>query len=127
MIRTSSTARVEFVELCGQLRDDGHSGSARSPGGDPGHYASLAAALAVTVGLLCLAARAVRLGFLADLRSRPVLISCLAGVALIMAVDQSGSWVCDRATPDVPAGRPRGRTTRPGRPAGRRTGHHCGR
>ncbi|MEV2216124.1 sulfate permease [Streptomyces sp. NPDC050997] len=56
--------------------------------GNSGRYASLAAALAVTVGLLCLAARAVRLGFLADLLSRPVLIGYLAGVALIMMVDQ---------------------------------------
>ncbi|MDX2547265.1 SulP family inorganic anion transporter [Streptomyces sp. WI04-05B] len=56
--------------------------------GDAGRYASLAAALAVTVGLLCLAARAMRLGFLADLLSRPVLIGYLAGVALIMMVDQ---------------------------------------
>jgi high affinity sulfate transporter 1 len=56
--------------------------------GDPGRYASLAAALAITVGLLCLVARSVRLGFLADLLSRPVLIGYLAGVALIMTVDQ---------------------------------------
>ncbi|MCH0565723.1 MULTISPECIES: SulP family inorganic anion transporter [unclassified Streptomyces] len=56
--------------------------------GDPGRYAALAAALAGTVGLLCLAARAVRLGFLADLLSRPVLTGYLAGVALIMTVDQ---------------------------------------
>ncbi|MEV6174094.1 sulfate permease [Streptomyces sp. NPDC051954] len=56
--------------------------------GDPGRYATLAAALTVTVGLLCLVARAVRLGFLADLLSRPVLIGYLAGVALIMMVDQ---------------------------------------
>ncbi|HEY8980178.1 MAG TPA: sulfate permease [Streptomyces sp.] len=56
--------------------------------GDPATYASLAAALAVTVGLLCLAARAVRLGFLADLLSRPVLVGYLTGVALIMIVDQ---------------------------------------
>ncbi|WP_189310419.1 SulP family inorganic anion transporter [Streptomyces brasiliensis] len=56
--------------------------------GDPGRYASLAAALAVTVGLLCLAARVLRLGFVADLLSRPVLIGYLAGVALIMTVDQ---------------------------------------
>ncbi|MER6357661.1 sulfate permease [Streptomyces sp. NPDC001634] len=56
--------------------------------GDPGRYAALAAALAATVGLLCLVARAVRLGFLADLLSRPVLIGYLAGVALIMIVDQ---------------------------------------
>ncbi|MFJ8061952.1 SulP family inorganic anion transporter [Streptomyces sp. NPDC096142] len=56
--------------------------------GDPDRYATLAAALAVTVGLLCLAAWAVRLGFVADLLSRPVLIGYLAGVALIMIVDQ---------------------------------------
>ncbi|MDH6611606.1 SulP family sulfate permease [Streptomyces sp. SAI-208] len=57
-------------------------------GGDPARHAGLAAALAVTVGLLCLVARVVRLGFLADLLSRPVLIGYLAGVALIMIVDQ---------------------------------------
>ncbi|MET7481679.1 sulfate permease [Streptomyces sp. NPDC005538] len=51
-------------------------------------YASLAATLALTVGLLCLAARLLRLGFLADLLSRPVLIGYLTGVALIMTVDQ---------------------------------------
>lgn len=56
--------------------------------GDPGRYAMLAAALAATVGLLCVVAWAVRLGFVADLLSRPVLIGYLAGVALIMIVDQ---------------------------------------
>jgi high affinity sulfate transporter 1 len=56
--------------------------------GDPDRYAALAAALALTVGLLCVVAWAVRLGFLADLLSRPVLIGYLAGVALIMIVDQ---------------------------------------
>ncbi|NUO44813.1 MAG: sulfate permease [Streptomyces sp.] len=55
---------------------------------DPDRYATLAATLAVTVGLLCLAARLLRLGFVADLLSRPVLIGYLAGVALIMIVDQ---------------------------------------
>jgi SulP family sulfate permease len=57
-------------------------------GADPGRYATLAATLAVTVGLLCLAAWLLRLGFVADLLSRPVLIGYLAGVALIMIVDQ---------------------------------------
>lgn len=56
--------------------------------GDPGRYAVLAATLAVAVGLLCLAAWAARLGFVADLLSRPVLVGYLAGVALIMIVDQ---------------------------------------
>ena len=56
--------------------------------GDPDRYAVLAAALALAVGLLCVAASAARLGFLADLLSRPVLVGYLAGVALIMMVDQ---------------------------------------
>ncbi|MEU3520216.1 sulfate permease [Streptomyces sp. NPDC006654] len=56
--------------------------------GAPARYAVLAATLAATVGLLCLVARAIRLGFLADLLSRPVLIGYLTGVALIMTVDQ---------------------------------------
>ncbi|MCD2468958.1 sulfate permease [Streptomyces sp. MBT42] len=56
--------------------------------GDPGRYSVLAAALAVAVGLLCLVAWAARLGFVADLLSRPVLVGYLAGVALIMIVDQ---------------------------------------
>ncbi|MEW2582929.1 SulP family inorganic anion transporter [Streptomyces virginiae] len=56
--------------------------------GDPARYAALAAALALVVGLLCLVAWAVRLGFLADLLSRPVLVGYLAGVAFIMIVDQ---------------------------------------
>lgn len=57
-------------------------------GGDPDRYAVLAAALAVAVGLLCVVAWAARLGFVADLLSRPVLVGYLAGVALIMMVDQ---------------------------------------
>ncbi|MPY64900.1 SulP family inorganic anion transporter [Streptomyces spongiae] len=56
--------------------------------GDPARYATLAATLAFAVGLLCVAAWAARLGFVADLLSRPVLIGYLAGVALIMMVDQ---------------------------------------
>ena len=56
--------------------------------GDPARYATLAATLAIAVGLLCVLAWATRLGFVADLLSRPVLIGYLAGVALIMIVDQ---------------------------------------
>ncbi|AWI30059.1 sulfate permease [Streptomyces tirandamycinicus] len=56
--------------------------------GDPARYAVLASALAVTVALVCLVAWAARLGFVADLLSRPVLIGYLTGVALIMMVDQ---------------------------------------
>jgi high affinity sulfate transporter 1 len=57
-------------------------------GGDADRYAVLAATLAVVVGVLFAVAWLARLGFVADLLSRPVLIGYLAGVALIMMVDQ---------------------------------------
>ncbi|WP_406335071.1 SulP family inorganic anion transporter [Streptomyces sp. NBC_00203] len=56
--------------------------------GNPDKYAVLAASLAVVVGLMCLVAWAARLGFLADLLSRPILVGYMTGVALIMIVDQ---------------------------------------
>ncbi|WP_341924339.1 sulfate permease [Nocardioides psychrotolerans] len=56
--------------------------------GDPATYAGAAAALAMLVGLVCLVGRLVRLGFVADLLSRPVLIGYLAGVAVLMIVGQ---------------------------------------
>ena len=55
---------------------------------DPARYASLAAALAIVVGVICLAGRLARLGFLADLLSRPVLVGYMAGVAVSMIVSQ---------------------------------------
>ncbi|HEX5829158.1 MAG TPA: sulfate permease, partial [Candidatus Limnocylindrales bacterium] len=58
---------------------------------DPSRYAVLSAGLAVMVGLLCIAAFAVRLGFVADLLSYPVLIGYMAGVALIMIGSQLGT------------------------------------
>ena len=58
--------------------------------GDSSRYAALAALLAALVGVICLAAWALRLGFLADLLSRPVLVGYLAGVAVVMMVGQLG-------------------------------------
>jgi len=58
--------------------------------GDPARYAGLAAALAIAVGLLFLLAFAARLGFAADLLSKPILVGYLAGVACIMIVSQLG-------------------------------------
>ena len=55
---------------------------------DPSRYAALAATLAVLVGLVCLLAWALRLGFLADALSRPVLVGYLAGIAVLMMVSQ---------------------------------------
>jgi sulfate permease, SulP family len=50
----------------------------------------LAAALAVFVGACFLVARALRLGWLADYFSRPVLIGYLHGVAVVLVVSQLG-------------------------------------
>ncbi len=58
--------------------------------GDLATYAALAAALALVVGVLCLLAGVARLGFLADLLSRPVLVGYMAGIALIMIASQLG-------------------------------------
>ncbi len=56
--------------------------------GDPARYASLAATLAIVVGVLCVLAWLLRLGVLADLFGRPVLVGYLAGVAVIMIIGQ---------------------------------------
>ncbi|MFF4733923.1 SulP family inorganic anion transporter [Streptomyces mirabilis] len=56
--------------------------------GAPERYAALAAGLAVVVGAMFLVAWVARLGFLADLLSRPILVGYLTGVALIIIVDQ---------------------------------------
>ncbi|HBW18217.1 MAG: SulP family inorganic anion transporter [Streptosporangiaceae bacterium] len=58
--------------------------------GQSTRYAVLAAALALLVGAMSLAAWLLRLGFVADLLSRPVLVGYLAGVALIMIAAQLG-------------------------------------
>jgi SulP family sulfate permease len=56
--------------------------------GDPERYASLAAMLALVVAGICVVARIARLGFLADLLSKPVLVGYMAGVAVIMITGQ---------------------------------------
>ncbi len=58
--------------------------------GDPGRYAALAAAVALLVGAICFVAGLVRIGFLADLLSRPVLVGYMTGVAVIMIGSQLG-------------------------------------
>ena len=58
--------------------------------GDSVRYAALASTLALLVGLLCVLGRLARLGFLADLLSKPVLVGYMAGVAAIMIAGQLG-------------------------------------
>lgn len=57
-------------------------------GGDPVAYAAMASALAIIVGLLSLICWVIRLGFIADLLSRPVLVGYMTGVAALMIVGQ---------------------------------------
>src|SRR5664280_586357 len=56
----------------------------------PGRYAEAASLLAVAVGVICLIGYAGRLGFLAELLSKPVLVGYMAGVALLMIASQFG-------------------------------------
>ena len=68
--------------------DDGHRDRARWRQAIRHRYAALAAVLALLVGLMSLGAWLLRLGFVADLLSRPVLVGYMAGVGLIMIADQ---------------------------------------
>ncbi len=58
--------------------------------GDPGRYGALASLLALTVGIVCCLGASMRLGFLADLLSKPILVGYMAGVAVIMITGQIG-------------------------------------
>ncbi len=53
-------------------------------------YISLAALLAIVMGVVCIVGYFARLGFLADLLSKPILIGYMAGIALIMIGGQLG-------------------------------------
>jgi SulP family sulfate permease len=55
-------------------------------------YANVAAALAVAVGAVCLVGWLARLGFLANLLSRPILTGYLAGIAVLMIISQLGKF-----------------------------------
>ncbi len=55
---------------------------------NPERYAATASLLALLVGLLCALGAALRLGFLADLLSKPILVGYLAGVAVLMVCGQ---------------------------------------
>ena len=59
-------------------------------GGDPARYAALMGTLAALVGLLSLAGALLRLGFLAELLSKPVLVGYITGVGLTLLSSQLG-------------------------------------
>jgi sulfate permease, SulP family len=53
-----------------------------------GNYAGLAALLATMVGIICLVGYVTRLGYLANLLSKPILVGYMAGVSIIMIAGQ---------------------------------------
>jgi high affinity sulfate transporter 1 len=57
---------------------------------EPGRFAVLLAALALLTGLILVLAGIIKLGFIADFLSKPVLVGYLNGVALIVIAGQSG-------------------------------------
>lgn len=57
-------------------------------GGDPERYATLLLALTVTTGMLFLFAGAIKLGFIANFLSQPILTGYLNGIALLIIVGQ---------------------------------------
>ncbi|NNH68724.1 sulfate permease [Nocardia uniformis] len=59
--------------------------------GDPSRYAALAAMLALLVGAICVVGSIARLGVLAELLSKPVLVGYLAGTAGVMIASQLGT------------------------------------
>mgnify|MGYP001826850497 FL=1 len=56
--------------------------------GDPARYLALMAALALTVGVLCILAAVARLGFIASVLSKPVLVGYITGVGLTLLSSQ---------------------------------------
>jgi SulP family sulfate permease len=59
-------------------------------GDDPARHAALAATLCLVVGVFCIIGWIGRLGFLADLLSKPVLVGYMAGIAAVMVSSQLG-------------------------------------
>jgi high affinity sulfate transporter 1 len=57
-------------------------------GGDVGRLALLAAGLGVMTGMICLLAGLLRLGFVANFLSKPVIVGFMQGLAVVVAVAQ---------------------------------------
>jgi sulfate permease, SulP family len=71
---------------------------------DPEQRASLAAMLALLVGGVFLGARLVRLGWIADYLSRPVLIGYIHGVAIVLIIGQLGKLLGLNISAESPPG-----------------------
>ena len=61
--------------------------------GNPDRYPQVAAALALAMAVILLLASLLRLAFIADLLSRPVLVGYMAGIAILMIAGQLSPWL----------------------------------
>ncbi len=69
--------------------------------GDPARYVALAATIAITVGGIGLLASVLRLGFIGDLLSQPVLVGYMAGIGVLMIDGQIDHFLgIQTASPD---------------------------
>ena len=64
--------------------------------------AEVAALVSVAVGVVCLVGRVARVGFLANLLSRPVLVGYLAGIGILMVFSQLGTLTGLEVTGESP-------------------------
>ncbi len=65
-------------------------------------WAEVASLMAIAVGLICLIGFVARVGFLANLLSRPVLVGYMAGIAVLMITSQFGKVTGLKITGDSP-------------------------
>ncbi|MGH9086021.1 MAG: SulP family inorganic anion transporter [Acidimicrobiales bacterium] len=68
--------------------------------GDPSRYVALMAALAMVVAGICIAGAVARLGFLASVLSKPVLVGYITGVGLVLISSQIASITGTSITAD---------------------------
>lgn len=66
-------------------------------------YAEVAALIAIAVGIVCIVGWVARLGFLANLLSKPVLVGYMVGIALLMIASQLGKVTGIDASGSTPA------------------------
>jgi high affinity sulfate transporter 1 len=77
-VTTTSTIAILVAEVVARL----------APGGDAAHLTAIASSLTLMVGGALLLAALLRLGFLADFISAPVLTGFKAGIAIVIVVNQ---------------------------------------
>lgn len=75
-------------------------GVATIAGGDPRRYIALMAGLAIVVGAVCVLAAALRLGYLAGMLAKPVLVGYITGVGLTLLSSQFAAFTGASVTAD---------------------------